>query len=85
MPEIPGREHAITSPVVARELGIGMVYQHFTVVPGMTVAENLSFGLRMTGNPKADTERRVTEAARILQLDHSGPDWANAVARTPAE
>ena len=38
---IDGREHAITSPVVARELGIGMVYQPFTVVPGMTVAENL--------------------------------------------
>ena len=35
------REQAITSPVVARQLGIGMVYQHFTVVPGMTVAENL--------------------------------------------
>ena len=38
---IDGREQAITSPVVARQLGIGMVYQHFTVVPGMTVAENL--------------------------------------------
>ena len=38
---IDGRERAITSPTVARDLGIGMVYQHFTVVPGMTVAENL--------------------------------------------
>jgi general nucleoside transport system ATP-binding protein len=38
---IDGREQAITSPTVARALGIGMVYQHFTVVPGMTVAENL--------------------------------------------
>jgi general nucleoside transport system ATP-binding protein len=38
---VDGREHAITSPTVARDLGIGMVYQHFTVVPGMTVAENL--------------------------------------------
>jgi general nucleoside transport system ATP-binding protein len=38
---IDGREQAITSPIVARQLGIGMVYQHFTVVPGMTVAENL--------------------------------------------
>ena len=38
---IDGREQAIGSPVIARNLGIGMVYQHFTVVPGMTVAENL--------------------------------------------
>jgi general nucleoside transport system ATP-binding protein len=38
---IDGREQAIASPVVARALGIGMVYQHFTLAPGMTVAENL--------------------------------------------
>jgi simple sugar transport system ATP-binding protein len=38
---LDGREHDIHSPTVARALGIGMVYQHFTVVPGMTVAENL--------------------------------------------
>ena len=36
-----GREHDLPSPAAARALGIGMVYQHFTVVPGMTVAENL--------------------------------------------
>ncbi|RZL38051.1 MAG: ABC transporter ATP-binding protein [Rubrivivax sp.] len=38
---IDGREHDISSPVAARDLGLGMVYQHFTVVPGMSVAENL--------------------------------------------
>ena len=38
---IDDREHNIASPVVARALGIGMVYQHFTLAPGMTVAENL--------------------------------------------
>jgi general nucleoside transport system ATP-binding protein len=38
---LDGREHDIATPTVARRLGIGMVYQHFTVVPGMTVAENL--------------------------------------------
>ena len=38
---IDGREREIASPTVARDLGIGMVYQHFTLVPGMTVAENL--------------------------------------------
>jgi simple sugar transport system ATP-binding protein len=35
------REHAIHSPRDAAALGIGMIFQHFTVVPGMTVAENL--------------------------------------------
>ncbi len=35
------REQDIANPVVARSLGIGMVYQHFTLAPGMTVAENL--------------------------------------------
>src|SRR4051794_19887874 len=38
---IDGRERDIANPVVARTLGIGMVYQHFTLAPGMTVAENL--------------------------------------------
>ena len=38
---IDQRESVIDSPMVARELGIGMVYQHFTVIPGMTIAENL--------------------------------------------
>ena len=38
---IDGHERDIANPVVARALGIGMVYQHFTLAPGMTVAENL--------------------------------------------
>ncbi|MBN8748399.1 Ribose import ATP-binding protein RbsA [Xylophilus ampelinus] len=38
---IDGREQDIANPIVARQLGIGMVYQHFTLAPGMTVAENL--------------------------------------------
>ncbi len=38
---VDGREQDIANPVIARALGIGMVYQHFTLAPGMTVAENL--------------------------------------------
>ncbi len=38
---LDGREHAIASPRAAHALGIGMVYQHFTLAPGLTVAENL--------------------------------------------
>jgi len=39
--QIDEREHAIRSPHDSHALGIGMVYQHFTLVPSMTVAENL--------------------------------------------
>jgi ABC-type uncharacterized transport system ATPase subunit len=38
---VDAREQDIANPVAARALGIGMVYQHFTLAPGMTVAENL--------------------------------------------
>jgi ABC-type uncharacterized transport system ATPase subunit len=38
---VDAREQSIANPVAARALGIGMVYQHFTLAPGMTVAENL--------------------------------------------
>ena len=43
---VDGREHAIMSPRDAAALGIGMIFQHFTVVPGMTVAENLALAQR---------------------------------------
>ena len=38
---VDGREQTLSSPRDAQALGIGMVYQHFTLVPSMTVAENL--------------------------------------------
>jgi simple sugar transport system ATP-binding protein len=41
---IDDREREISSPRDAHQLGIGMVYQHFTLVPNMTVAENLVMG-----------------------------------------
>jgi ABC-type uncharacterized transport system ATPase subunit len=39
--QVNGHERQIRSPHDSHELGIGMVYQHFTLVPSMTVAENL--------------------------------------------
>ncbi|EMS95898.1 sugar ABC transporter ATPase [Agrobacterium tumefaciens str. Cherry 2E-2-2] len=49
--------------------GIAMVFQSYALYPHMTVAENLSFGLRMNGNPTADTQKRVNRAAEILQIN----------------
>src|SRR5690348_9031153 len=41
---VDGHEHDIRSPQQSRALGLGMVYQHFTLVSQMSVAENLVLG-----------------------------------------
>ncbi len=47
---------------------IGMVFQSYALYPTMSVEGNLSFGLRISGAPKAEIERRVKRAADMLQL-----------------
>ena len=54
--------------VDASERGVAMVFQSYALYPHMTVAENMGFGLRMTGHPKAEIEEKVSRAAEILQL-----------------
>jgi alpha-glucoside transport system ATP-binding protein len=49
--------------------GISMVFQSYALYPHMTVYENMAFGLRIAGTPKAEIETRVRKAAEILQLD----------------
>ena len=43
-----GQEVSIGSPLAALKLGIGMVHQHFMLVPSLTVAENMVFGMEPT-------------------------------------
>src|SRR3569623_259948 len=47
---------------------IAMVFQNYALYPHMTVAENMSFGLRLKHYPKAEIKARVTEAARLLDI-----------------
>jgi lactose/L-arabinose transport system ATP-binding protein len=51
------------------ERGVAMVFQTYALYPHMTVAENMGFGLKMTGHPKSEIDRKVAEAARILKLE----------------
>src|SRR5690349_15440267 len=49
--------------------GIAMVFQSYALYPHMTVAQNMGFGLRMAGRPKAEIDAAVARAARILRLE----------------
>ena len=52
------------------ERGIAMVFQSYALYPHMTVYENMAFGLKLAKTNKAEIERKVGDAARILQLEH---------------
>ena len=81
---INGKKVEIHSPADAIANGIGMVHQHFMLVPTLTVAENVALGLKSSREPMLDldvvSERIVTLAERYgLQVDPSAPVWQLAV------
>jgi multiple sugar transport system ATP-binding protein len=64
--EIGGRD---ISDVQPKDRDIAMVFQNYALYPSKTVAENMGFALKMRHVPKAERDKRVREAARILDLD----------------
>jgi spermidine/putrescine transport system ATP-binding protein len=48
---------------------VNMVFQSYAVFPQMTVADNVAYGLKVTGTPKAEIVRRVAEALALVQLE----------------
>ena len=63
-----GKEVQIANPAAARELGVGMVFQHFSLFDTLTVAENISLGL--PGKHRmAELEQRISQKAGQYGLD----------------
>ncbi|MBR0895124.1 sn-glycerol-3-phosphate ABC transporter ATP-binding protein UgpC [Bradyrhizobium tropiciagri] len=58
----------VVNDVPPKDRDIAMVFQNYALYPHMTVAENMSFGLRLKNYPKAEIKSRVTEAARMLDI-----------------
>lgn len=58
----------VVNDVPPKDRDIAMVFQNYALYPHMTVAENMSFGLRLKRFPKAEIKERVEEAARILDI-----------------
>src|ERR1044071_5052931 len=51
-----------------KDRGIAMVFQSYALYPRMSVRENMSFGLKMAKTPKPEIDRRVAQAAGLLQV-----------------
>ena len=49
--------------------GFGMVFQNYALFPHMTVRDNIGFGLRMRGVPKAEARQRIDQAIATVRLD----------------
>ncbi|MFN8121374.1 MAG: extracellular solute-binding protein [Thermoleophilia bacterium] len=71
--EISGGELRIgdrtVNEVPAKDRDIAMVFQSYALYPHLTVFENIAFGLRLQKVEKAEVQRRVTDAARVLGLE----------------
>jgi multiple sugar transport system ATP-binding protein len=55
--------------VAPKDRDIAMVFQSYALYPHMTVAENMGFALKIAGTPKEERDRRVLEAAKLLDLE----------------
>lgn len=79
-----GKPVDIASPIDAINLGIGMIHQHFMLVPSLTVAENVALGLPSSRGPLTDLDRvskRILELAGIygLKIDPGVYIWQLSV------
>jgi sn-glycerol 3-phosphate transport system ATP-binding protein len=63
--DIGGR---VVNAIEPADRDIAMVFQNYALYPHMSVYNNMAYGLRNRGMPKAEIETRVQEAARILEL-----------------
>jgi multiple sugar transport system ATP-binding protein len=59
----------VVNDVAPKDRDIAMVFQSYALYPHMSVRDNLAFGLKLRKVPKADIEKRINDAAGILQLE----------------
>jgi multiple sugar transport system ATP-binding protein len=59
----------VVNHVPSRDRDIAMVFQSYALYPHLSVYENIAFGLRVKKVPKDEIDRRVNEAARVLDLE----------------
>ncbi len=61
----------VVNEVEPKDRDIAMVFQNYALYPHMTVYDNIGFALKLAGTPKEEMDRRIREAARILELEEN--------------
>ena len=64
---VNGKDQTTLRP---NQRNIGMVFQAYALFPNMNVFDNVAFGLKIAGRPKAEIEARVKEMLGLIKLDH---------------
>jgi alpha-glucoside transport system ATP-binding protein len=59
---------SLVNHVPPAKRGIAMVFQSYALYPHMSVYDNMAFGLKLAGTPKPELDRRVKQAAQMLQI-----------------
>ena len=60
----------LVNDVEPKDRDIAMVFQYYALYPHMSVYDNMAFGLKLRKTPKAEIDKLVHEAAKILDLEH---------------
>lgn len=60
----------IVNDVAPKDRDIAMVFQSYALYPHMTVYKNMAFGLELRKVPKDEIDKRVREAAKVLDIEH---------------
>ncbi len=60
----------VVNDVPPKDRDIAMVFQNYALYPHMNVYENMAFGLKLRKTPKDEIDKRVRDAAKILQIEH---------------
>ena len=60
----------LVNDVAPKDRDIAMVFQNYALYPHMTVYKNMAFGLELRKVDKAEIDKRVREAARVLDIEH---------------
>jgi iron(III) transport system ATP-binding protein len=62
-------------PLPPHRRNTGMVFQNYAIFPNLTVGGNVAYGLKARKVPAAETQRRVSQALKLVHLDGYGERW----------